>query len=160
MKRQVIVVILILLSIAHISAKEHYLKLSNVRYDQIVILTRLISIDRIEDNTVYAYANQQQLNQLSTLPYTFEIIPGPLAGFIPDMAETREQMRDWDYYPTYDTYIELMYQFAVEYPDICDVFSIGNSLEGRELLVAHIGDDISLLESWIRHCNIIRNSTN
>ncbi len=144
MDRRVIVVILIMLSIAQISAKEYYLKLSNVRSEQIAILTRLISIDRIEDNTVYAYANQQQLNRLISLPYSFEIIPGPLAGFIPDMAETREQMRDWDYYPTYDTYIELMYQFAVEYPDICEVFSIGYSIEGRELLVAHIGDDISI----------------
>ena len=125
-------------------ATEHYLKLSNVRSEQIVILTRLISIDKIEDNTVYAYANQQELNRLRTLPYTFEIIPGPLAGFNPDMAETREQMRDWNYYPDYDTYIEIMYQFAEEYPDICEVFSIGNSIEGRELLVAHIGDDISI----------------
>ena len=143
MKRQVFV-LLLMLSIVHISATEHYLKLSNVRSEQIAILTRLISIDSIEDNTVYAYANQQQLNRLRTLPYTFEIIPGPLAGFEPDMAETREQMRDWNYYPTYDTYIELMYQFAEEYPDICEVFSIGNSIEGRELLVAHIGDDISI----------------
>ncbi len=144
MKRRVLVVLLLMLSIAHISATEHYLKLSNVRPEQIAFLTRLISIDKIENMTVYAYANQQQLNRLSSLPYSFEIIPGPLAGFEPDMAETREQMRDWNYYPTYDTYIEIMYQFAVEFPDICEVFSIGNSIEGRELLVAHIGDDISI----------------
>ncbi|MCF7911612.1 MAG: carboxypeptidase regulatory-like domain-containing protein [Candidatus Cloacimonetes bacterium] len=144
MNRRVFVVLMFLLFISILSAAEYYLKLSNVSSEQIAILTRLISIDKIEVDTVFAYANQQQLNRLKTLPYTFEIIPGPLAGFEPDMAETREQMRDWDYYPTYDTYLELMYQFAEEYPDICEVFSIGYSIEGRELLVAHIGDDINI----------------
>jgi predicted deacylase len=54
---------------------------------------------------------------------------------------TRESF-DWDYYPTYDAYVAMMYQFATDYPDICQVFSIGTTVEGRDLLFAKISDNV------------------
>jgi len=50
---------------------------------------------------------------------------------------------DWDYYPTYEAYLEMMYQFEEDYPDICKIISIGQSIEEREILMAVISDNIS-----------------
>ena len=47
-----------------------------------------------------------------------------------------------DFYPTYEGYIEMMYNFQDQYPDLCKVFSIGTLNSGRELMMIQIGDDI------------------
>lgn len=46
-----------------------------------------------------------------------------------------------DFYPTYEGYIEMMYAFQDMYPDLCSVYSIGPSVNSRELLMIQIGDD-------------------
>lgn len=55
-------------------------------------------------------------------------------------------MEDINFYPTYDAYVSMMYDFADRYPDICKVFSIGTLSSGREILVAQIGDNIEINE--------------
>jgi len=40
-----------------------------------------------------------------------------------------------------------MYQFAIDYPEICEVSCIGYSVEGRELLMARITDSLSINEN-------------
>jgi hypothetical protein len=124
------------------AASEYYLQIEPVQKQQLEKLTRLVSIDKIDGTTVFAYANQKELDFLGQSEFSYHIIPGPLAGFQTQMATSADQMRDWDYYPTYETYVELMYQFAADHPAICEVYSIGNSNEGREIIIAHIGDDI------------------
>lgn len=47
-----------------------------------------------------------------------------------------------DFYPTYEGYLSMMTEFATNYPDLCEIISIGTLRSGRELLVAHIGDDL------------------
>lgn len=48
-----------------------------------------------------------------------------------------------DYYPTYEGYVAMMNAFAEQYPDLCEVVNIGTLESGRQLLAAHIGDDIN-----------------
>ncbi len=48
-----------------------------------------------------------------------------------------------DFYPTYEAYVEMMYLFAEQYPDLCEIIIIGTLDSGRELLVAHLGDELS-----------------
>ena len=54
------------------------------------------------------------------------------------MASTVEEMASWDRYPTYETYVAMMQQWAQEYPAICTLDTIGTSLQGRLILAAHI----------------------
>ena len=64
-----------------------------------------------------------------------EVEPAPKAL---NMAATVEEMASWDRYPTYETYLAMMQQWAQEYPDICTLDTIGTSLQGRLILAAHI----------------------
>ena len=108
-------------------------------------LTRIISIDKLEGNKVFAYANQNEFNAFLELGYEFEIYTDPGFLYQPKMLEdiNIKEIEDWDFYPTYEAYVDMMYQFESDYPDICKVFSIGQSVEGRELLVAKISDNVN-----------------
>jgi len=114
-------------------------------------LSRLISIDKVGDNgKVYAYANKKEFARFLEYNLSYEILPHPgdFAGWlnIKNEVDIRD-INEWDFYPTYDAYIDMMYQFAETYPDLCQVFSIGTSIQGREILFAKISDNIGIKEN-------------
>ena len=117
---------------------ETYFKFSIHSKKELLKLTNIISIDNVWENTVYAFANEKQFREFTGLGYSYEIITIPDNVRQVKMATTKEQMRDWDYYPTYETYLEIMYQFQADYPDLCIIENIGYSVEGREILFAKI----------------------
>lgn len=51
------------------------------------------------------------------------------------MATTVAQMSDWDRYPTHDVYVEMMQAYEDDYPNICNLDTIGYSENGYPLLV-------------------------
>jgi PKD repeat protein len=53
-------------------------------------------------------------------------------------------VNDWDYYPTYDAYVDMMNQFASDYPDLCELVNIGQTGEGRDLLFIHINNELGV----------------
>ncbi len=116
---------------------------------ELAILTQVISIDGVDGNTVFAYAGEKEFEQFMELGYDYKLKPHPNENFDPVMASFEQiQSGDaWDYYPTYEAYVAMMYQFETDYPDLCDVFSIGTSVNGRELLVARITDNIGIEEA-------------
>ncbi len=100
------------------------------------------------------------MDSFKQLGYQIEILPKPSQRCIPKMADNLDGMRDWDSYPTYETYVDMMYQFASDYPNICSVTSIGQSIEGRDILTAKISDNLSVEEdepeffyTGQMHCN-------
>ncbi len=54
------------------------------------------------------------------------------------MANTVEQMSGWDRYPTYDTYLAMMQDWADRFPTLCRIDTIGTSVKGRLILCACI----------------------
>lgn len=114
-------------------------------------LTGIISVDKIEnDNTVYAYASKKEFSRFLEQGLVYEILPHP-GDYDGDLNMRSDiDIRDigeWDFYPTYDGYVSMMNQFAQEYPSICQVFSIGNSVQNRQLLMAKISDNVGLNEN-------------
>ena len=49
----------------------------------------------------------------------------------------------WDKYPTYDEYLEMMNQFENNYPNLCKIVEIGESVNGRKLLCAKVSDNVA-----------------
>ena len=54
------------------------------------------------------------------------------------MANTVEEMANWDRYPTYETYLAMMQQWVEAYPTLCHVDTIGTSVQGRLILSMYI----------------------
>jgi len=148
LKKTVVIVILLLLLLIPLLAKsnETYFKFEVNSKNEINKVSKIISIEKIIDRTIYAYANTQELENFNQLCYHIQILPKLNLQFSPKMADTLDEMRDWDSYPTYETYVDMMYQFAADHPDICTVSNIGQSIEGREILVVEISDNPGIEE--------------
>ncbi len=101
----------------------------------------MISIDKVNRHDVFAYANKTEFGEFLKQGIDFELLPKP--GELTKEIKMLDNVNvkgilDWDFYPTYPAYVDMMYQFASEYPQLCQVFSIGQSIQGRELLMAKV----------------------
>ena len=137
-----IILLAISIYLVAVDSSEVYFKFNINSHSELEKLTGIISIDNVIGNEVFAYANQSEFEEFQKLGYLYEILPNPSTLIIPEMASSLDQMREWDYYPTYEAYVDIMYQFQTDYPDICSVYNLGFSVEGREILVAHISDNV------------------
>jgi len=109
-------------------------------------ISKTISVSSVKEMPVcYGYANKDQFKEFLKLNIDYLILPPPGNVKIDNMREKVDlkEIQEWDFYPTYDAYVDMMYQFEASHPDICDVFSIGQSNQGRELLFAKISDNIN-----------------
>lgn len=109
-------------------------------------ISRIISIDNVENMTVYAYANEKTFKKfreyIRKYNYDCTIFDHPSDGFKPKMYDSyNKAYKSWDAYPTYNAYETMMYQFAIDYPTICRIDTIGILNSGRKLLVAKITDN-------------------
>ena len=59
-----------------------------------------------------------------------------------DMALDLAEALTFQKYPTYGQYVEMMQQFATQFPDICRLDTFGTSEEGRLLLALKISDNV------------------
>jgi len=116
----------------------------NLDVEKLEYLSRIISIDNIENYTVTAYANPKSFSHFLELGLDFQILTPPSMLRQPRMMDGKEALNsdDWDYYPTYMGYIDIMNQFATDYPELCEVVSIKTLASTREILFIHINDNL------------------
>lgn len=108
-------------------------------------LTNIISIDKVLSDRILAYAGKKDFERFLDLdiPYYLSFSPSQLAtGIVMKEKVDMSRLEVWDFYPTYEEYISIMQEFATTYPDICEIVEIGESIEGRKILAAHINDDL------------------
>ncbi len=121
---------------------EAYFKISTNSPKDVYKLGRILSVDHVDENEVIAYANKNEFGKFLELGLDYELLTNPGDLIIPKMFNGQKDAYEWDTYPTYEAYVSMMYQFATDYPDICEVFSIGTTVEGRDLIFAKISDNI------------------
>jgi len=129
----------------HAQATEHFLRITISDRSDLETLTRMVSIDNVTGNEVIAYANSRQLEKLQNSSFQFVELEHPSAqvGRAITMATTIEQMANWDRYPTYDVYNQLMRKFVVDYPNLCKLDTVGTSVRNRNILALNLTSDIS-----------------
>lgn len=117
--------------------------------EQIHQLSELVSISHFNETTVYAYAGISSFPRFLESGYTFTLLTPPSMLHQPLMLDSKEalQRNDWDYYPTYQAYVDLMYQFEEDYPGLCEVVNIGTLNSQHELLFIHINDSLGVEQS-------------
>ncbi len=129
---------------------EIYFKTEIDHPDRLLKLSKIVSVDNLKGDEVFAYANREEFEAFLFLGLSYTILPKPgETGEIPRMRSKVDikNVESWDFYPTYEAYLDMMDQFALEYPDICETFSIGQSTNGRELRMLKISDNVSVREA-------------
>ena len=111
------------------------------------VFSELISIDKVGVDSLYAYANGDMFAEFLKLNIDFKVKTPPSLTGNYKIARNLTDVLEWDSYPDYNTYLDLMNQFAVDYPSICNIEKIGVSIEGRDILVARISDNAGVDEA-------------
>jgi len=122
--------------------------------DELVALTKIISIDHVNGKTVFAYANENGFAQFLTFNISYKILPHP--GTLLSAAELNQKPVNgdepdggtiWNFYPNYQQYIDYMLAFASTHPDICKLDTVGQSIQGRQILVVKISKNVNQEEA-------------
>lgn len=145
MKKNLLLLGLIIFAISAFSQSSYYhFKFDVKDKNELKKITQLISIDNFKNNTVWAYANEKEFETFKELNYKIESLPlNDNNNKVINMATTTAQMANWDRYPTYDVYKQMMLNFQTNYPTLCDLDTIGNTQAGRLVLVLKISDNVS-----------------
>lgn len=131
----------------------HYLEQRNEVYFRFGLLSQsrinhlngIIFIDRVEGRDIYAYANKQGFETFLEHNLWYEVLTPPsLAGPKPKMSDydSPGDRLVIDKYPTYEGYLKLMESFANDYPEICKLHEIGESVKKRKLLVLQMSKNV------------------
>lgn len=113
----------------------------------------LISVDNLSGNKVHAYANARGFEQFLALNLDYQVLqhPGDTEAELKmktwDELQAKDLTDTWDFYPTYDAYVSLMYSFETNYPELCQIHNIGQTVLGRNLLFARVSANVNRREA-------------
>lgn len=98
---------------------------------------------------VEAFANADTFQQFLTynLPFVVNESENEFIVGVNSIEDTQAWDVDWNAYPTYTQYVAKMNYFASTYPNLCSLESIGNSVNGRQLLMLKISDNVNSNEA-------------
>ena len=119
---------------------EFYFKFPIKNKNRLQAFRHYLSIDKVAGDTVFAYADKQGFLSFRKLGIPFLPLTPPSLRLSPYRLKTHpKSSQSWDFYPSYDTYLQIMQNFRKNHPAWCEIVSVGKTVKGRDLLFAHIG---------------------
>lgn len=114
--------------------------------EQLENLTGSISIDNVQKKLVTAYANKKEFKNFLKSGIDFEVLTPPSMLHQPHMKDSHEMnsRTEWDFYPTYGGYLDIMDQFVDDYPDLCELVVIETLASERQIIALHINDSLGV----------------
>ena len=123
--------------------KEVYFKFKFESVAKTNSLSNIISIDhKSNKKEIYAYANKSEFEQFLKLGIKHEVI----ADNVPISVNYSSNKNNWDYYPTYTEYTQMMQMFADSFPNICKLHNLGTLSSGKEVLCVQISNNVGVRE--------------
>ena len=110
--------------------------------NQLNTISDVISIDhKTNDELAFAYANKKEYEKFLKFEIEHAIIPYKPLNFV------NGNKNNWDYYPTYEEYVDMMSAFADSFPNICRLHNLGTLNSGRKILIVQISDNVGQKEN-------------
>ena len=120
---------------------EYYFTFELNGNDNLQKIAQTISVDRVDGNVVTAYANNKEFAEFQQFGYEITLQTPPSMMFEAEMWDGSNRAEyDWDAYPTYSAYEAMMFQFATDHPDMCEILDLGTLPSNRKILIAHINN--------------------
>ena len=116
---------------------EIYFSFEYKNKNQLDNISKVISIDHNTNTELaYAYANKEEYEKFLKFDIQHKIIKYKPKEFI------NGSKNNWDYYPTYEEYVDMMLEFSNLFPEICKTHSLGTLSSGREILIVQISNNV------------------
>ena len=123
---------------------EIYFSFEYKNKNQLDNLSKIISIDhKTNTEMAYAYANKKEFSKFLLLNIDYKIIK-KIISFENNKEGTKN---NWNYYPTYQEYTDIMQAFTDSFPNICKLHHLGTLNSGREILIVQISDNVGQKEN-------------
>jgi len=120
---------------------EYYFTFNLNGNDDLNAIAHAISVDRVDGNVVTAYANNNDFANFQKFGYEVTLqTPPSLIEKVAMWDGSNRAEYDWDSYPTYTAYEDMMFQFATDHPDKCEIITLGTLSSGRKIMVAHLNN--------------------
>ena len=119
---------------------ERYFRFTLNSESEISKISNMVSIDQIDDNVIVAIANIDEFKRFLELNIPYEFLPHPsdLIDFDAVELSNIKDVKQWDFYPTYDAYVALMNGFMLTIQIYARYIISVHYLAGRQLLAARI----------------------
>ena len=120
---------------------EYFFSLLIQQPEEAAMLTHLCSIDKLEGQRLIGYANAEQYQQLLAKGYRPTLLTPPSMQEEYAMWDgTNRVAYDWDAYPTYEAYQDMMIRYAEDYSERCTFIDLGTLASGRKLMFCRINN--------------------
>ena len=120
---------------------EYYFTFNLNGNDDLNAIAHAISVDRVDSDVVTAYANNEDFARFQKFGYEVTLLTPPSLREIVAMWDGSNRAEyDWDSYPTYSAYENMMFQFATDHPDKCEIITLGTLPSGRKIMIAHLNN--------------------
>lgn len=100
------------------------------------------SVSKIDEKGVEIALSPRTVEMFIALKYDYQVVENESVKASVVMAETLAEAMEWESYPTYLQYEDIMRSFSTNYSSICSLDTIGYSINGKLLLVAKISDNV------------------
>ena len=120
---------------------EYYFTFNLNGSDDLKAIAHSISVDRVDGNVVTAYANNNDFSNFQKLGYEVTLqTPPSLREEVAMWDGSNRAEYDWDSYPTYSAYENMMFEFQTNHPDKCEIITLGTLPSGRKVMIAHLNN--------------------
>lgn len=99
-----------------------------------------LSVSSVRDKSVIIVISPLTIDWFINRNFSYSILPQTESKGV-QMAEDVTQAMSWDTYPTYSQYFTIMKDFELNYPGLCNLDTIGTSINGKYILVLKISDN-------------------
>ena len=147
MKSSNIIIFLILLGIGHFEKRMVEISFSNLsQLDALVQMNIDLDHHRTK-NDVHAFVTDEEYNQISNMGFGITEIPNQAKLYFQELISNNQDSRNpMRSYHNYDELTDFLQEINSQYPDITNLLSIGQSVQGRELWVLEVSDNPGLNE--------------
>ena len=148
MKNKIILLIFSsLFAFIHTDKQTVEISFSNINeLDQLVHMDIDLDHNRTR-NSVHAFVSPSEFEKISNLGYNIKYIPNQAKLYFKELISDRDYSRDpMRAYHNYNELTEFLENINSQYPDITNLISIGQSVEGRELWVLEVSDNAGINE--------------
>ena len=119
--------------------------------EELETLTHMLSIDNVTGNEVIAYTTQEEFTRFIKLNIPYEIVERPVLTHeelnMLDFETIKNYRNDWNYYPNYQAYLDMMNGFVANYPELCRKVEFGTSVQNRKLWACVLSKNVNVREA-------------
>ena len=141
MKSSNIIIFLLLLGIGHFEKRMVEISFSNL--SQLDVLVQInIDLDHHRTNhKVHAFVTDEEYNKIFNMGFGITDIPNQAKLYYQQLTSNNHDLKDpMRSYHNYDELTDFLQGINSQYPDITNLISIGQSVQGRELWVLEVSD--------------------